>query len=77
MPDERDPVHFNFAQGPGGTVAFNAVFEGGFDKNKAVHRFAMNLMRYLESEAMSKSFQVVNGEEVVPSTLPERTLYDA
>lgn len=77
MSDEQDPVHFNFAQGPGGTVAFNAVFEGGFDKNKAVHRFAMNLMRYLESEAVSKSFQVVNGEEVVPSTLPERTLYDA
>jgi len=74
---EQDPVHFNFAQGPNGTVAFNAVFVGGFDQNKAVHRFAMNLMKYLESEAVSKSFEVVNGQETTPSTLPQMTLYDA
>lgn len=74
---EQDAVHFNFAQGPNGTVAFNAVFVGGFDQNKAVHRFAMNLMTYLESEAVSKSFEVVNGQETIPSTLPQMTLYDA
>lgn len=74
---EKDPVHFNFAEGPNGTVAFGAHFVGGFDRTKRTHRFAVNLLHYLESEAVSKSFETVNDEEVAPSTLPAQTLHDA
>lgn len=74
MSAEKDLVNFNFAEGPDGTVAFNAVFIGGFDQNKPTHRFAMNLIKYLESEAVSKSFRMVNGEETEVTTLPAVTI---
>lgn len=74
---EKDPVHFNFCEGPNGTVAMGLHFVGGGpDRTKRTHRFALNLLKYLESEAMSQSFEVVNGEDVAPSTFPTPVLHD-
>lgn len=68
-------VYFNFEDGPiPGSINMNVVYEGGFDKERPLHRFCVNLLNYLEREAITKGFETVNGEEVLPSTCPEPRL---
>lgn len=63
-------VHFNFEQGPDGTIAFGSTWVGGCDRQNLTQldKFCLNVLKYLESEACSKSFEKVNDQEVLPST---------
>lgn len=68
-------VYFNFEDGPvDGSVNMGVVYEGGFNKDRPLHRFCVNVQKLIEKEALSKDFEVLNGEERVPSTAPEATL---
>lgn len=64
-------VYFNFEDGPNGEgIQMGVVWEGGFDKDRPLHRFCLNLLTLLEEKATSKGFEVVNGDEVLPSDAP-------
>lgn len=72
-------VYFNFEDDDRieGGINFRAVYEGGFDITKPLHRFCLNLFQMMEREAVSKTHESVNQEEPMPITEPTRTLYDA
>lgn len=68
-------VYFNFEEGPiDGSVNMGVVWEGGFDKGNRFHIFCLNLQQILEERMTGKGFEVVNGEDVVPTTPAAPTL---
>ena len=74
---EKNLVNLNFSDGPAGTVNFGMNFAPDIDRQSPAFLLAARVLRYLESEAVTKSFEVIDGEDVQPSTGRERTLYDA
>ena len=72
MHAEQNLVNFNFADDPDvpGAIHMNVVYHGGFDKTSACHRFCANLRKYLEDQAMSVGFEVVNGDPVTSEFRP-------
>ena len=61
-------VYFNFEEGPiEGSVNMGVVWEGGFDKENSFHIFCLNLQQILEERMTGKGYEVVNGEDVVPT----------
>jgi hypothetical protein len=67
-------VYFNFEDGPEGTIQMGVVWEGGFDKNRPLHVFCLNVQQLLEERMTSKGFEVINGDEVIPSDAPSPTI---
>lgn len=71
-----DRVHFNFEADPDveGGVLFRAVFPGGFDQTKPLHRFCANAYKLIEKESTFKVEEQINEEEAMPVTRPVKRL---
>lgn len=71
-----DRVHFNFEADPDveGGILFRAVFTGGFDKEKPLHRFCANVYHLIEKESSFKVEEQVDKEEAMPVTRPVKRI---
>lgn len=71
---ERNLVHLNFADGPDGTVSFGMQIPGETDRQSRAFLLAVQTLRWLESGAVCKVYEKIDGQLTNPTTLPAETL---
>ena len=71
---ERNLVNLNLSDGPNGTVNFQMNYSEDIDRQSPSFLMSVNILRYLESHAISKSFEKVDGKYTEPNTVPAETL---